>query len=156
MQYEISVNGKKRRVEAEADAKLLWLLRDSLKLPGTRYGCGIAACGACMVHINGKSAFSCQVPIDQIKDAEITTIEGLQKEKLHPLQQAWIDEQVPQCGYCQSGQLMRAAELLAQDKNPGREKIKQHMNTNLCRCGTYARIIKAVERAASVMGTKNV
>lgn len=155
MKIELLVNGKTRSLDVAADSKLLWVLRDELKLPGTKYGCGIAACGACMVHIDGKSSYACQLPVADAVGKSITTIEGLAEKDRHPLQQAWLDEQVPQCGYCQSGQLMRAAELLSTNQNPTREEIVNHMDTNLCRCGTYPRIIRAIERAAAGRGKAN-
>ena len=151
MKLELEVNGIKHTVDVEPDTQLLWVIREHLKLYGTKYGCGIAACGACMVHVEGKSVFSCQFPASQAVGKSITTIEGLSKRGDHPIQQAWIEEQVPQCGYCQSGQIMRASDLLAQNKMPTREEIVAHMNTNLCRCGTYPRIIKAIENAAIKM-----
>jgi isoquinoline 1-oxidoreductase subunit alpha len=151
MKFDLEINSKSYSVDVQPDTRLLWVLREHLKLYGTKYGCGIAACGACMVHLDGKTMYSCQLPIEQAVGKKITTIEGLSKDNQHPLQQAWIEEQVPQCGYCQSGQIMRAAELLSQNRQPTREQIVNHMNTNLCRCGTYPRIIKAVDRAATQM-----
>lgn len=148
MKYQLIVNGKSHSVDVEPETSLLWVLRDELKLMGTKYGCGIAVCGACMVHVDGRSGFSCQLSISQVTNKAITTIEGLSEDNTHPLQQAWIAEQVPQCGYCQSGQLMRAAELLANNPAPSREEIVQHMSTNLCRCGTYPRIIRAIQRVS--------
>ena len=156
MKFKLNINGETRAVDAEPKASLLWILRDELKLVGTKYGCGIAACGACMVHVNGKSTYSCQLKLADIKDKKITTIEGLSKDNSHPIQQAWIEEQVPQCGYCQSGQIMRASELLASNARPSREDIVNHMSTNLCRCGTYPRIIAAIEKAADKISKKNV
>lgn len=147
MEYQLEVNGELFTVDVPPDSKLLWVLREQLKLNGTRYGCGAAQCGACMVHLDGQSTFSCQLAVSAVAGKSITTIEGLAKEQLHPLQQAWIDEQVPQCGYCQSGQIMRAADLLAKNAQPSRSEIVSHMRTNLCRCGTYPRIIRAIERA---------
>ena len=156
MKLELKINGSTQSVDVQADTKLLWVLRDHLKLFGTKYGCGIAACGACMVQVDGLSMFSCQLPVEQAVGKAITTIEGLSEDNQHPLQEAWIEEQVPQCGYCQSGQIMRAAELLATNKQPTRDEIVNHMNTNLCRCGTYPRIIKAIERAAATMRQEHV
>ena len=156
MKFELQVNGSKHSVDVQADTSLLWVLRDHLKLFGTKYGCGIAACGACMVQVDGKAMFSCRLSVEQAVGKAITTIEGLSENNQHPLQQAWIEEQVPQCGYCQSGQIMRAAELLANNRQPTREEIVNHMNTNLCRCGTYPRIIRAIERAAATMQEKHV
>ena len=142
------INGKKIDVNAEPTAPLLWVIREHLKLTGTKFGCGIGQCGACTVHIDGESAFSCLTPVAAVEGKSITTIEGLSPDSSHPLQKAWIAEEVPQCGYCQSGQIMRAATLLAENKNPSRDEIVEHMNSNLCRCGTYSRIVKAVQRAA--------
>lgn len=151
MQYELRINGRFYAVDVAPDTKLLWILREHLKLYGTKYGCGIAACGACMVHVDGISTYACQLSVTQVSGKSITTIEGLAEDGDHPLQQAWIEEQVPQCGYCQSGQIMRAAHLLARNNDPSRAEIMAHMNSNLCRCGTYPRIIKAIERAAATM-----
>lgn len=156
MEYQLEVNGEIVRVDVPPKSKLLWVLREQLNLNGTRYGCGAALCGACMVHIDGRSTFACQLPIAAVAGKSITTIEGLAKKQLHPLQQAWIDEQVPQCGYCQSGQIMRAADLLATNRQPSREDIVSHMRTNLCRCGTYPRIIRAIERAGKAMRAEEV
>ena len=144
----LTVNGKAVRVTAEPDTPLLWVVREHLKLTGTKYGCGVAACGACTVHVDGKAVRSCQIKLSQVAGRKVTTIEGLSEKGDHPLQKAWIAEQVPQCGYCQSGQIMQAAELLAKTKTPTREQIVTHMDGNLCRCGTYPRIVRAIERAA--------
>ncbi len=144
----LTVNGKRQTVTALPDTPLLWVLREDLKLTGTKFGCGVGQCGACMVHVDGKSVFSCLLPISQMNGRSITTIEGLSPDSGHKLQKAWIAEQVPQCGYCQSGQIMRAADLLKTNPHPTREQIVEHMSTNICRCGTYARIVRAVERAA--------
>ena len=144
----LTVNGKAVRVTAEPDTPLLWVVREHLKLTGTKYGCGVAACGACTVHVDGKAVRSCQIKLSQVAGRKVTTIEGLSEKGDHPLQKAWIAEQVPQCGYCQSGQIMQAAELLAKTKTPTREHIIEHMDGNLCRCGTYSRIVRAIERAA--------
>lgn len=144
----LTVNGKAVRVTAEPDTPLLWVVREHLKLTGTKYGCGVAACGACTVHVDGKAVRSCQLKLSQVAGRKVTTIEGLSEKGDHPLQKAWIAEQVPQCGYCQSGQIMQAAELLAKTKTPSREQIVEHMDGNLCRCGTYPRIVRAIERAA--------
>lgn len=151
MKIELTINGNIHAAEVNADSRLLWVLRDQLKLYGTKYGCGIAACGACMVHLDGKSVYACQFPALEAVGRAITTIEGLSDDNSHPLQQAWIAEQAPQCGYCQSGQIMRAADLLASNPQPTRAEIVEHMNTNLCRCGTYPRIIRAVEKAAALL-----
>jgi isoquinoline 1-oxidoreductase subunit alpha len=142
------VNGKPAVVDADPDAPLLWVLREHLQLTGTKFGCGIAQCGACTVHIDGVATRSCVTPISNVAGKSVTTIEGLSPDGSHKLQQAWIAEQVPQCGYCQSGQIMQAATLLTKTKNPTREEIVKHMDGNICRCGTYQRIVKAIQRAA--------
>ena len=143
----LTVNGKRHTVTAHPDTPLLWVLRDHLKLTGTKYGCGVGQCGACTVHIDGKPTFSCLRPISTLAGARVTTIEGLAANSDHPLQKAWIAEQTPQCGYCQSGQIMRAAALLKDNPRPTRQQIVAHMKTNICRCGSYRRIIAAIERA---------
>ena len=143
-----TLNGKAVTAKSEESTPLLWVLRDELKLTGTKYGCGIAQCGACTVHVNGKAVRACVTPVGSVKGARVTTIEGLSRTSSHPLQKAWVQEEVPQCGYCQSGQIMKAAELLAANKKPTREQIVQHMNGNICRCGTYHRIIAAIQRAS--------
>ena len=143
-----TINAKAVSVEAEPDTPRLWVVREHLKLTGTKFGCGSGLCGACTVHLDGIAVRCCQVPMDQVSGKKITTIEGLSPTSSHPLQKAWIAEQVPQCGYCQSGQIMQAAELLATNKNPTRAQIVEHMDGNLCRCGTYLRIISAIQRAA--------
>jgi isoquinoline 1-oxidoreductase alpha subunit len=145
---EIIVNGKSQRMEVDPDTPLLWALRDGLGLTGTKYGCGIAQCGACTVHVNGEPVRSCSVQVSAVAGKRVTTIEGLSPDSSHPLQKAWVAEQVPQCGYCQSGQIMQAAALLAKNSNPSRSDIVRHMNGNICRCGTYHRIIAAIQRAA--------
>ncbi len=145
---QFKVNGEAVQVDAEPDTPLLWVIREHLKLTGTKFGCGMAQCGSCMVHLNGEAIFSCVTPVSGVEGQDITTIEGLSEDLGHPLQKAWIAEQVPQCGYCQSGQIMKAATLLAKNSNPSREEIVSHMDTNLCRCGTYPRIVKAIQRAA--------
>jgi isoquinoline 1-oxidoreductase subunit alpha len=142
------INGRKASVDVAPDTPLLWIVREHLKLAGTKYGCGTGLCGACTVHLDGKSVRSCQITASQVQGRQVTTIEGLSANADHPLQRAWIAEQVPQCGYCQSGQIMQAADLLATNKSPTREQIVQHMDGNLCRCGTYPRIVRAIERAA--------
>jgi isoquinoline 1-oxidoreductase subunit alpha len=144
----LQINGKSAQVEAAASTPLLWVIRDELKLTGTKFGCGIAQCGACTVHVDGKPTRSCVTPISAVADKKITTIEGLSPNGEHKLQKAWVAEQVPQCGYCQSGQIMQAAALLEKKKNPTREEIVAHMDGNICRCGTYQRIVKAIQRAA--------
>jgi isoquinoline 1-oxidoreductase subunit alpha len=144
----LTVNGQHHDVAVAPNTPLLWVLREHLKLTGTKFGCGIAACGACTVHIDGEPVRSCAMPVSLIAGKSITTIEGLSPDGSHPLQKAWVAEQVPQCGYCQSGQIMQAAALLAGNKKPTREEIVAHMDGNICRCGTYLRIISAIERAA--------
>ena len=144
---QLTVNGKAVEVDAPADTPLLWALRDLLALTGTKYGCGIAQCGACTVHVNGQPVRSCVTPLSAVAGRRVTTIEGLAEKGDHPLQKAWVAEQVPQCGYCQSGQIMQAAALLARNPRPTREQIVTHMDGNLCRCGTYGRIVRAIERA---------
>jgi isoquinoline 1-oxidoreductase subunit alpha len=143
-----TLNGKQQDVEVGPNTPLLWVLREHLKLTGTKFGCGIAMCGACTVHIDGEPVRSCAMPISFVAGKSVTTIEGLSADGTHPLQKAWIAEQVPQCGYCQSGQIMQAAALLATNKSPTREEIVAHMDGNICRCGTYLRIIGAIQRAA--------
>ena len=145
---ELKVNGKTMSVAAEPETPLLWAIRDHLQLTGTKYGCGAGLCGACIVHVDGKAVKSCQVSVSRAAGSDITTIEGLSSDASHPLQKAWIAEQVPQCGYCQSGQIMKAAELLEKNPNPSREEIVTHMNDVICRCGTYTRIVSAIQRAA--------
>ena len=145
---KLTVNGKAEELDMPADTPLLWALRDHLGLTGTKFGCGMAQCGACTVHVNGAATRSCVTPISAVAGKKITTIEGLSAFGDHALQKAWVAEQAPQCGYCQSGQIMSAAALLAKNKKPSREQIVQHMSGNLCRCGTYNKIIAAVERAA--------
>jgi isoquinoline 1-oxidoreductase alpha subunit len=143
-----TINGKVAKVEAEPATPLLWVVREHLKLTGTKYGCGAGLCGACTVHVDGKAVRSCQTQISAVAGKKVTTIEGLSAKSDHPLQKAWVAEQVPQCGYCQSGQIMKAAELLQKNKKPTRDQIVQHMDGNICRCGTYPRIVRAIERAA--------
>jgi aerobic-type carbon monoxide dehydrogenase small subunit (CoxS/CutS family) len=145
--YTISVNGRTYTVDAAADAPLLWVLRDNLGLTGTKFGCGIAQCGACTVHLDGVATRSCVVPISTVGAKRVTTIEGLSANRSHPVRQAWIAEDVPQCGYCQSGQVMAAAALLARTPRPSDAQIDAAM-TNICRCGTYQRIRAAIHRAA--------
>ena len=148
MATNLLVNGARVSVDAPDSTSLLWVLREELKLTGTRFGCGIGQCGACTVHIGGERAFSCVVPLSAAAGKPITTIEGLSRNSDHPVQKAWLAEQVPQCGYCQSGQIMSAVDLLRKNPNPTREQIVEHMSFNLCRCGTYQRIIAAIQRAA--------
>jgi isoquinoline 1-oxidoreductase alpha subunit len=143
-----TLNGKPVTSQAPDKTPLLWVIRDELKLTGTKFGCGAALCGACTVHVNGRAVRSCTTPVAAAKSARVTTIEGLSPDGSHPLQKAWIAEEVPQCGYCQSGQIMKAAELLAANPKPTRAQIVAHMDGNICRCGTYNRIIAAIQRAA--------
>jgi isoquinoline 1-oxidoreductase subunit alpha len=144
----LSVNGKPYTVNVPPDTPLLWVIREHLQLTGTKFGCGIAQCGACTVHMDGNSVRSCQIPVSAAAGKKITTIEGLHPQGQHPLQVAWIAEQVPQCGYCQSGQIMQAAALLARNSNPSDDEIVAHMSGNICRCATYLRIKRAIRRAA--------
>ena len=146
---ELTVNGKKHNVDVEPEMPLLWVLRDVLDVKGPKFGCGIAQCGACTVHLNGEPVRSCSVPVSAAAGQKVLTIEGLaQRGQLHPVQKAWIDNEVPQCGYCQSGQIMQAAALLAKHANPSDAEIESAMNGNLCRCGTYERIRRAIHHAA--------
>jgi isoquinoline 1-oxidoreductase alpha subunit len=147
----LMINRQKVSVDVLGDVPLLWVLRDHLKLTGTKYGCGIGACGACTVHINGRAEYSCLTPVSSVAGKDVLTIEGLSPDGRHPLQRAWIAEQVPQCGYCQSGQIMRAAAFLSRKVSPTRDEILKEMRANICRCGTYIRIIRAIERAAAEM-----
>jgi len=148
MAFAFNVNGRQVDVEAPKDTPLLWILREYLKMPGTRFGCGAGLCGACMVHIDGDRAFSCQRFVSEVAGRSVTTIEGLSEDSSHPLQKAWIKEQVPQCGYCQSGQIMSAAALLAKNPKPSRDEIVDYMSAHICRCGTYPRILRAIQRAS--------
>ena len=145
----LNINNKTYVVDLNEDTTLLWVLREHLGLTGTKYGCGIALCGSCTVHVDGQPMRSCALPISGLnKNQKIITIEGLSDDGSHPVQKAWIEAQAPQCGYCQSGQIMQAVALLAENPNPTKEEIKAYMNGNLCRCGTYLRIVKAIEIAA--------
>jgi isoquinoline 1-oxidoreductase alpha subunit len=148
--YNLSINGKNYTVEAEANTPLLWVLRDQAGLTGTKYGCGIAQCGSCTVLFNGSPVRACVTPVSSAARAKITTIEGLSPDNSHPLQKAWIEEQVPQCGYCQTGQIMAAAALLKVNPNPTDDDIAAALQGNLCRCGTYIRISKAIKKAAAM------
>lgn len=146
----LTINGHSYFVDAEPDTPLLWVIREELQLTGTKFGCGKGLCGSCTVHINGEAVRSCQTPVADAEGALITTIEGLHHADRHPVQQAWIENQVPQCGYCQSGQIMQAAALIARNSNPTKSEIVDWMNGNLCRCATYFRIVDAVRRAAEI------
>ena len=150
MPVTLMVNGTSHTVDVEPETPLLWVLRDNIGLTGTKYGCGISQCGACSVHIDGERAFSCITQVSAVLGREVTTIEGLSDDNSHPLQVAWIEEDVPQCGYCQSGQIMAAAALLKERPNPSDVDIDDAMSANICRCGTYARIRKAIHRAAEI------
>jgi isoquinoline 1-oxidoreductase alpha subunit len=144
----LHVNGRRHSVTADEDTPLLWVLREHLKLTGTKFGCGVGQCGACTVHLDGKPTQSCLYALKDVGRRTVTTIEGLSPTSTHPLQKAWLAEQVPQCGYCQSGQIMRAAGLLKEHPQPTREQIVDYMSPNICRCGTYVRIVRAIERAS--------
>ena len=144
-----TLNDKRVSVDADPNTPLLWVIRDHVGLTGTKYGCGVAQCGACSVHLNGQLVRSCSIPVGNVKAGDrITTIEGLSRNASHAVQKAWAELDVPQCGYCQSGQIMKAAELLASNKKPTRAQIVEHMDGNICRCGTYPRIVRAIQRAA--------
>ena len=143
-----TLNNQAVTVDAAPATPLLWAIRDHVGLTGTKYGCGAGLCGACTVHLDGKAVRSCQTQLSEVADKKVTTIEGLSPDSSHPVQKAWLAERVPQCGYCQSGQIMSAADLLAHNPKPTRSQIIEHMSTNICRCGTYQRIVRAVERAA--------
>jgi aerobic-type carbon monoxide dehydrogenase small subunit (CoxS/CutS family) len=149
---KLTINGQAHDVDVAGDTPLLWVLRDTLGLTGTKYGCGVALCGACTVHVDGAPIRSCSTPVEAVAGKPITTIEGLSANRSHPVQQAWIEIDVPQCGYCQSGQIMSAAALLAKNPAPSDADIDQAMSGNLCRCGTYPRIRKAIHRAAELSG----
>jgi isoquinoline 1-oxidoreductase alpha subunit len=154
MPYKLNVNGRPATVDAPADMPLLWVLRDILNLRGTKYGCGIGFCGACTVHIGGRAVRSCQTPVAAAADAKIMTIEGLSADGTHPVQVAWQEIDVPQCGYCQAGQMMSAAALLAKTPKPSDQDIDAAMNGNICRCGTYLRIRQAIHKAAAMSAGK--
>ncbi len=148
-QFTLKINDKSQTIEADGDTPLLWVLRDHLNLVGTKYGCGIGQCGACTVHVDGNAVRSCLIAVKQVKGA-VTTIEGLSENGDHPVQQAWKQHDVPQCGYCQAGQMMTAAALLKENPSPTDEEIKQNMSGNICRCGTYLRINQAVKTASKL------
>ena len=148
--YQLNINGENRAVEAAPNTPLLWVLRDNLGLTGTKYGCGVAQCGACTVHLDGTAVRSCSTPVSTIGNKKVTTIEGLASaDALHPVQQAWMQENVPQCGYCQSGQIMSAVALIEKNPTPSDSDIEAAMSGNICRCGTYERIRKAIKRASN-------
>lgn len=147
-QYKLKINGKLHQVDVDPNTPMLWVLRDHLDLVGTKFGCGIAQCGACTIHMNGNAVRACQLPVSSIEEAEITTIEGLSEKGDHPVQKAWMEHDVPQCGYCQAGQIMSAAALLEKNPKPSDEDINQAMNGNICRCGTYTRIKAAIKTAS--------
>ncbi|HEY4134298.1 MAG TPA: (2Fe-2S)-binding protein [Alphaproteobacteria bacterium] len=150
MEFSLSINGSVQKVDVEPETPLLWVLRDTIGLTGTKYGCGIARCGACTIHVDGQATKACQLPASAAVGRSITTIEGLSKDSSHPVQQAWREIGVPQCGYCQSGQIMAASALLAKRKNPTDVEIETAMADNLCRCGTYLKIVAAIHRAAKI------
>ncbi|HTE34175.1 MAG TPA: (2Fe-2S)-binding protein [Chryseolinea sp.] len=150
-QYNLQINGRSYEADVESDTPLLWVLRDNLQLVGTKFGCGIAQCGACTVHLNGAAVRSCTLPVSAVGKNKITTIEGLSANGDHPVQQAWMEVDVPQCGYCQSGQMMSAAALLQKNPKPTEEQITTAMNGNICRCGTYHRIREAIQVASTKM-----
>src|SRR4029077_19571809 len=154
MAITFTLNGKPQTVEVSPDMPLLWVLRDTLNMTGTKFGCGMALCGACTVHINGEAARSCIAAISSVAGKKVTTIEGISADGSHPVQQAWMEEDVPQCGYCQSGQIMSAVALLSKKPNPTDSDIDDFMSGNICRCGTYQRIRKAIHRAASMQAGK--
>jgi len=147
--FTLNINGTKQEVNVDPNTPMLWVLRDHLKLVGTKYGCGIAQCGACTIHLDGNAVRSCQLTVSAVADKKIITIEGLSEKGDHPVQKAWLEVDVPQCGYCQAGQIMTASALLDKNPNPSDTEIESAMNGNICRCGTYTRIKKAVKLAAS-------
>ena len=146
--FNLNINGSNKEIEVDPSTPLLWILRDHLDMVGTKYGCGIAQCGACTVHLNGVAMRSCSLPISAVGNQKVTTIEGLSEKGDHPVQKAWIEHDVPQCGYCQAGQIMSAAALLKSNPNPSDEQIEGAMNGNICRCGTYVRIKAAIKTAS--------
>lgn len=150
--FHLNVNGTRHQVDVEPDTPILWVLREHLHLPGTKFGCGMAQCGACTVHLDGTAVRSCVLPISNVGDRAITTIEGLSEEGDHPVQKAWLEHDVPQCGYCQAGQIMSAAALLDSNARPTDDEIDDAMNGNICRCGTYIRIRAAIKTASAEMG----
>ena len=148
--FELTINGQKQQVDVDPNTPVLWVLRDHLQLYGTKYGCGVAQCGACTIHMDGNAMRSCTLPVSAVGDKKITTIEGLSKSGDHPVQQAWLEHDVPQCGYCQTGQIMSAAALLKNNSNPSDDDIDSAMHGNICRCGTYTRIKAAIKTAAKM------
>ncbi|MSR00327.1 MAG: (2Fe-2S)-binding protein [Gammaproteobacteria bacterium] len=150
---KLTINGKSVEIDVDPETPLLWVLRDSIGLTGTKYGCGMALCGACTVHLNGEPIRSCVTPVSSVSEQSITTIEGLSTDRSHPVQKAWIEIDVPQCGYCQSGQIMSAVALLAKTPQPTDAEIDAAMSGNICRCGTYQRIRKAIHRASEIAKT---
>lgn len=148
MAIAFRINGQEVSSEAPPQTPLLWIVREQVGLTGTKFGCGAGLCGACMVHVDGRRAFSCQTQLSEVAGRAVTTIEGLSPDASHPVQKAWLAERVPQCGYCQSGQIMSAADLLKHNPRPTRDEIVEHMSAHICRCGTYPRILRAIERAA--------
>jgi len=146
--FTLNINGTKQEIDVDPSTPVLWVLRDHLNLVGTKYGCGIAQCGACTIHLDGTATRACMLTVSSVGNSEIKTIEGLSEEGDHPVQKAWLEEDVPQCGYCQAGQIMTASALLEKNPNPTDEEIEMAMNGNICRCGTYTRIKKAVKLAA--------
>jgi isoquinoline 1-oxidoreductase subunit alpha len=152
---QLRINGQSYFADSPPETPLLWVIREELRLTGTKYGCGLGLCGSCTVHINGEAKRSCMVKLADVENAAITTIEGLHPANTHAVQRAWIEHQVPQCGYCQSGQIMQAAALLARNPNPNDQQVTEWMNGNLCRCATYSRIVGAVKRAAELMKETN-
>ena len=148
--FNLSINGKEQQIDVHPNTPVLWVLRDHLNLTGTKYGCGIAMCGACTIHVNGMATRSCQLTVSVVGNNQITTIEGLSENADHPVQKAWMDHDVPQCGYCQSGQIMSAAALLESNPTPSDEEVESAMSGNICRCGTYVRIKNAIKTASSL------
>lgn len=147
--FTLNINGKQHNVDVDPGTPMLWVLRDHLNMLGTKYGCGIAQCGACTIHLNGTATRACQLPVSAVGNSEVTTIEGISEKGDHPVQQAWLEHDVPQCGYCQAGQIMSAVSLLKANPTPSDEEIEAAMNGNLCRCGTYVRIKRAIKSASS-------
>ena len=151
-EFKLTINGKEHQVDVDPDTPMLWVLRDNVNLVGTKYGCGIGQCGACTIHLDGNAVRSCSLPVSSVKEQKITTIEGLSENGTHPVQEAWIAHDVPQCGYCQAGQIMSAVSLLKNNPSPSEDEITAGMNGNICRCGTYTRIKAAIKTASTKMG----